>query len=73
VVKGYSQLSGIDYEETLALVTRYDSFHLILALAAYQNLELVQVDLKSAILHGNLKEEIWMLPPPGIGLSGKIL
>jgi hypothetical protein len=73
VVKGYSQISRIDYEETFVPVTRYDSFHLILALAAHYNLELAQVDVKSAFLHGNLKEDIWMLPPPGIGLSSKIL
>jgi hypothetical protein len=73
VVKGYYQISGIDYEETFVLVTRYDSFRLILALAAHHNLELAQADVKSAFLHCNLKEDIWMLPPPGIGLSGKIL
>jgi hypothetical protein len=43
------------------------------SLAAHHNLELAQADVKSAFLHGNLKEDIWMLPPPGIGLSGKIL
>jgi hypothetical protein len=73
VVKGYSQISGIDYEETFAPVTRYDSFRPILALAAHYNLELAQADVKSAFLRGNLKEDIWMLPPPDIGLSGKIL
>jgi hypothetical protein len=73
VVKGYSQISGIDYDETFAPVTRYDSFRLITALAALYNLELAQADVKSAFLYGELKEEIWMLPPPGIGLQGKIL
>jgi hypothetical protein len=37
------------------------------------NLELVQADVKSVFLYGNLKEDIWMLPPLGTGLSGKIL
>jgi hypothetical protein len=73
MVKGYSQISGIDYEETFVPVTWYDSFRLILALAAHHNLELVQADIKSAFPYRNLKEDIWMLPPPGIGLSGKSL
>jgi hypothetical protein len=73
VVKGYSQIFGIDYEETFAPVTQYDSFRLILALAAHLNLELAQADVKSAFLHRNLKEDIWILSPPGISLSGKIL
>jgi hypothetical protein len=41
VVKGYSQIFAIDDEEMFAPVTRYDTFCLILALAAYHNLELI--------------------------------
>jgi hypothetical protein len=73
VVKGYSQIPGIDYEETFVPVTQSDSFRLILALAGHHNLELAQVYVKFAFLLRNLKEDIWMLPPPSIGLSGKIL
>jgi hypothetical protein len=54
-------------------MTRYDSFRLILAIVAHHKLELAQADVKFASLHRNLKENIWMLPPPGVGLSGKIL
>jgi hypothetical protein len=73
VVKSYPQISGIDYNETFVPVTRYNSFRLITALAILYNLELAQADVRSAFLYGELKEEIWMLPPPGIGLQGKIL
>ena len=73
VVKGYSQISGIDYTETFAPVMRYDSLHLILALAAQLGLSLWQADIKTAFLNGDLKEEIWMLPPPGISLDGMAL
>ena len=73
VCKGYSQISGIDYDETFAPVSRYDSLRLITALAAHFNLDLHQLDIKTAFLNGQLDEEIWMSPPPGIGLSGKVL
>jgi hypothetical protein len=73
VVKDYSQIHGIDYSETFAPVTRYDSLRLIIALAAQLNLSLWQADIKTAFLNGNLKEEIWMSPPPAIGLDGKAL
>jgi hypothetical protein len=73
VVKGYSQLSGIDYDETFAPMTWYNSFQLITALAALYCLELTQTDVKTAFLYGELNEEIWILPPPDIGLQGKIL
>ena len=73
VVKGYSQQSGIDYDETFAPVSRYDSLRFVLSLAAMYNLDLQQLDIKTAFLNGILTEEIWMHPPPGIGLDGKIL
>ena len=73
VVKGYSQQSGIDYDETFAPVSRYDSLRLIIAYASINKLELGQLDIKTAFLNGILKEEIWMLPPPGIGLDSKVL
>ena len=71
--KGYSQLAGIDYEETFAPVTRYDSLRLINALAVNLGLVLEQLEIKTAFFNGELKEEIWMTPPLGIGLDGKVL
>ena len=73
VIKDYSQLAGIDYEENFAPVTRYDSLRLIIALAVNLGLVLEQLDIKTAFLKGELKEETWMTPPPGIGLAGKVL
>jgi hypothetical protein len=54
-------------------VIQYDSLRLITALAALYNLDLVQANIKSAFLYHKLKDEIWMLPPSGIGLQDKIL
>jgi len=73
VIKGYSQIAGIDYEETFAPVTRYDSLRLVIALAGNLGLLLEQLDIKTAFLNGDLTEEIWMIPPLGMGLDGKVL
>jgi len=73
VAKGYSQVEGLDYDEKFAPVTRYDSLHLIIVLALQLGLDMSQADIKSVFLNGDLNEEVWMIPPPGIGLDGKVL
>ena len=73
VDKGYSQIEGIDYDETFAPVTRYDCLRLIIALATYLGLDSDQLDITSGFLDGDLIEVICMVPAPGIGLHGKIL
>ena len=65
VVKGFSQQFGSDYEEKLAPVARYDSFKLLLAIAAYKGWKPQQMDVKTAFLYGTLKEEIYMRLPKG--------
>ena len=72
VAKGYSQVKGLDYDETFAPVTRYDSLRLIIALALHLGLDMSQADIKSAFLNRDLNEEVWMMPPPGIGLDRKV-
>ena len=54
-------------------MTRYDSLRLIIALATHLGLDTDQLDIKSPCLNGDLVEEIWIIPPPGIGHDGKIL
>jgi len=73
VAKGYSQVKGLDYDETFAPVIRYDSLRLIIALALHLGLDMSQADIKSAFLNGDLNKEAWIMPPPGIGLDGKVL
>ena len=58
VAKGYSQIEGLDYHETFAPVTRYDSLCLIIALPTHYGLDTDQLDIKSAFLNGGLVEEI---------------
>ena len=65
VLQQFSQKAGIDYKETFAPVVRADSLRAICAIAAVKDLELDQVDVDTAFLHGELKEEIYMRQPPG--------
>uniref|UniRef100_A0A2N9FLA5 CCHC-type domain-containing protein n=1 Tax=Fagus sylvatica TaxID=28930 RepID=A0A2N9FLA5_FAGSY len=70
VAKGYSQRHGIDYDEVFSPVVRHTSIRAVLALVADQDLELEQLDVKTAFLHGNLEEEIFMEQPEGFKQLG---
>ena len=56
VAQGFSQVPGVDYFNTYTLVTKLASIHTVLTLAARQNLELHQVDIKGAYLNGELTD-----------------
>jgi hypothetical protein len=71
VIKGYSQVFGLDYTETYAPVAKNYSLRLILAIAAAKNLEMIQLDVKTAFLYGTLDEEIYMKKPEGFVFPGK--
>ena len=60
VAKGYAQKEGIDYNEMFSPVVKHSSIRILLALVAHLDLELVQLDVKTAFLHGDLEEEIYM-------------
>ena len=64
------QQEGIDYEETFSLVVRFVSIHIILAIEAQMDLELYQMDVKTAFLNGELDEEIYMNQPLDFELKG---
>eukprot|EP00253_Pinus_taeda_P012672 PITA_12672 len=65
VAKGFSQVEGIDYTETFSPVAKMNSIRLVLSLAASLKWEVHQMDIKSAFLHGDLHEEIYMEQPIG--------
>src|SRR5712692_1408941 len=65
VAKGFMQIPGIDYDETFSPVARFESLRLLLVLAALENWEIHQMDVKSAFLNGILNEEIYMEQPQG--------
>ncbi len=71
VACGYAQLYGIDYFATYSPVVKQYSIRLVLSIAAAKDLEMVQLDIKTAFLYGDLKEEIYMLQPEGYALPGK--
>jgi len=63
VAKGFIGIKGIDYVETFSLVVRIAFIHLLLALVAHLDLELFQMDMKTAFLNGSLEEVIYMDQP----------
>lgn len=65
VVKGYAQKEGIDFNEIFSPVVRLTTVRVVLAMCATFNLHLEQLDVKTAFLHGDLEEEIYMLQPEG--------
>ena len=66
VAKGYTQSFGVDYQETFAPVAKLNTVNVLLSLAANQDWSLLQFDVKSAFLNGDLMEEVYMDPPHSI-------
>ena len=60
VAKGFNQREGVNYNETFSPVSTKDSFRIIMALVAHFDLELHQMDVKTAFLNGNLFEDVYM-------------
>ena len=63
VIKGYKQKEGLDYFDTYSPVTRISSIRMLIAIAVIHNLEIHQMDVKTAFLNGDLDEEIYMKQP----------
>jgi reverse transcriptase-like protein len=74
VARGFMQIEGIDYDEMFTPIAKLTLLRMILALSNEHDLEVHQMDIKSAYLNGALKEEIYMEPPPGFNLpDGMVL
>ncbi|KAL5795724.1 hypothetical protein ACOSQ2_000544 [Xanthoceras sorbifolium] len=71
VVKGFQQKEGIDYNEIFSPVVKLTTIRLVLKIVAAENLHLEQLDVKTAFLHGDLEEEIYMRQPEGFKEAGK--
>nr|GEW31948.1 retrovirus-related Pol polyprotein from transposon TNT 1-94 [Tanacetum cinerariifolium] len=65
VVRGYRQEEGLDFEESFALVTRMEAIRIFLAYAAHKSFTVFQMDVKTAFLHGTLKEDVYVCQPEG--------
>ena len=57
---GFSQVEGIDYDETFSLVARYSSIKPILALSSKMGWKIHQMDVKTTFLNGMIEEEVYI-------------
>ncbi|KAL4561013.1 hypothetical protein LXL04_033173 [Taraxacum kok-saghyz] len=69
VVKGFQQKEGIDFDEIFSLVVKMMSIRVVLGLVASLDLEIEQMDVKTAFLHGDLDEEIYMEQSEGFHVA----
>ncbi|GJT33937.1 retrovirus-related pol polyprotein from transposon TNT 1-94 [Tanacetum coccineum] len=65
VARSYRQEEGIDFEESFAPVARLEAIRIFLAFAAHMNMVVYQMDVKTAFLNGNLREEVYVSQPDG--------
>ena len=69
VVQGFSQVEGVDYDQTFAPVAKVTTFRLLLALSKVLKLQIHQLDVDSAFLYADLDEDVFMTPPPGMDIK----
>ena len=65
IIRGYHMLPGVDFNETFAPVARVTSVRIILAIACKQDLELIQLDIKTAFLSAEMDTEVYVSLPAG--------
>ena len=65
VAKGFKQIHGIDYDETYSPVAMLKSIRILLAISAYYDYEIWQMDVKTAFLNGKLYGDVYMTQPEG--------
>ncbi|KAG8479428.1 hypothetical protein CXB51_029898 [Gossypium anomalum] len=69
VAKGYSQIPGVDFTDVFSPAVKHSSIRALLGIVAMHDLELEQLDVKTAFLHGELEEDIYMQQPEGFIVS----
>ena len=63
VAKGYTQKAGIDYSETFSPVVKFETVRIVMAISATDDLEIIQFDIKTAFLNGDIAELLYMEQP----------
>ena len=71
MAKGFTQRERIDYNEIFSLVSYKDSFRIIMALVTHYDLELHQMNVKTAFLNRDLEKNVYMAQPKGFVVEGK--
>jgi hypothetical protein len=71
VAQGYTQVEGLDFDETFAPVARFEAIWILLAYATSHNIKLYQMDVKSAFLNGKINELVYVEQPPSFKDSKK--
>ena len=71
VAKGYAQKEGIDYTETFASTAKWNTIRTLFSLAAQNGWKIHHIDVKTAFLNGDLKEDVYMFQPKGFSVKGK--
>jgi hypothetical protein len=71
VAKGFTQINGIDFEETFLPVAMFETVHLLLSIAVLEDWDIEALDVKMAFLFGELDEEIYMEQPEGFVKKGQ--
>ena len=71
MARGFVQQEGIDYEDAFAPVARMESVRVLLALAAQEGWRVHHMDVKSAFLNDDLKEEVYVRQQPGFAIAGE--
>ncbi|GJW13838.1 retrovirus-related pol polyprotein from transposon TNT 1-94 [Tanacetum coccineum] len=65
VVRGYRQEEGIDFKESFAPIARMEAIRIFFAYVAHKSFTVFQMDVKTAFLHGTLKEDVYVCQPEG--------
>ncbi|GKD22639.1 retrovirus-related pol polyprotein from transposon TNT 1-94, partial [Tanacetum coccineum] len=65
VAQGFRQEEGINFEESFSSVARIDTIRIFIANSAHRNMMIYQMDIKTAFLNGELKEEVYISQPEG--------
>ncbi|KAG8500185.1 hypothetical protein CXB51_004397 [Gossypium anomalum] len=71
IAKGYSQIPGVDFTDVFSPVVKHSSIRALFGIVAMHDLELEQLDVKTAFFHGELEEDIYMQQPEGFIVSEK--
>ena len=70
VAKGFTQIPGIDFDETFSPVAHFELLHMLLVLATLEDWHIHSMDVKSVFLNGELDKEIYMEQPQGFIITG---